>query len=190
MLPVGYLVLWSQEFSDLFKYRFEISLIQFLEVDTRLMLIYFGAISVAAGVSIYSFRCPEICKNNRNGSDYYNSIIGTANVAIVEKAVRQAAFDVLEDKRFNLKDSTLEAANPFMQSHLAKQNVQRAISSDGTLKTNLSTILHNQYQLVVHTRKIGCWSSIAFILLGWSALAIPSIEVFFLVLHKLLIPVS
>lgn len=188
MLSVGYLVLWSDAFSELFRFQEQLSTYGFFKTETRLRLVYFGAISVVFGIVIFEYYCPFVCKHNKDKEEYFSNIIQHHNITQLREAIDRINID----RRFLIKGSDTEELNlkgwmkPFYvnEKMISDKPLSQAFVSHSKLRHSLSTLLFTHFKEVQVARFIRCALSIFLMLIGIFLVLIPSMEVFVLVLAK------
>lgn len=143
-------------------------------VSIKLPLIYFGLCALAVGSAVYSWTCPEIVKRYPSGAAYVGGDgpnMGDWALDSVEKEIRGSTHhNELQRirKRFDV--------DPKMMSFLNSQQIAER------RQNTVNAVLHLYFALWNASKPLArLIVSIAF-LLGFSALLIPSLQVFYRVI--------
>lgn len=188
MLPVGYLVLWSDALSDLFRFKEKFSSSQLFETDTRLILVYYGAICVVAGITLFSCFCPRVCKKYMDGEEYFNNTIQPQNVTQLRVAVDRIDIDcrcLLKGLDMPVSILRTEMKPFYIGEHMiADQELSGAFVSNDPLRQALSRLLAVHFSCMKQVRFGLCFLSISFMLIGIAGVLLPSLEIFVLVFAK------
>lgn len=187
MLPIGYLVLWSDEFSNLFRYQDKLRAFQIFETETRLLLVYFGAIFVAAGIVIFECFCPKLCKQNEDREDYFNSVVQPQNTTQLSVAIDRIGMDCRSLLKSADEKKLLEGISQVFYrdgAMLKDKHLSFVFTADHHLRQELSRLLFIHFSAVDRARGVASFLSIVIMLLGIVGVLLPSLEVFILVSLK------
>jgi len=186
MLPVGYLILWSDAFSELFRFSKLGPEYLWLSTDVRLYLVYFGALFVALGTAIVFVHGPSVCRKFESSGDYFAAIVSSGDInAVLEIPIEpEADPKELVDLGKHYVGRPL-IPDEFVQTYKGEFPFKKMSSKDHTnvfqrgtpANVLLSSFCHSHFNKQNQSNPAARTASILITGIGISLVIIPSIEV-------------
>ena len=132
--------------------------------------------------------CPAICKHHRGAEEYFDYVTQSANVTQLRKIIERIEIDC-RTWLVDTKASSVFDANKvhfYRHDHIYKNDIKKILNPSDDRRLYFSEILAAYYECIQNGRKSFCFLSVAFMGLGVVLVIIPSVEVFVLVLSKMI----
>jgi len=183
---IGYALLWSQKLSEYLALQVSLGG-GYFTITTRLLCLYFGAHFLAAAWVVYLWWCPRVIKRTPALEDYlfqeqqsHNSVEYSRICAIMEAKLQRAAEPPHASSWLSSTPITLSA-------EITGATVREALKNRN--EPGRRGIILQCYFLFNEGRHfVALIAAHALVAAGLALLAIPSVEVFSLVLWQVLLP--
>ena len=191
MLSVGYIILWSDAISEafnnagLFEYTKKLGGYAWFTSDERLYLVYYGAVFIGIGIMLFKIFCPKECKEHRDYLDYFDYIMQSQNLSKLEFAMLKIIGDAraASEPRRSLMLTQLA---PYLRNNTLKANVFSGIflAENHAGRGQLAHVFFSHYATLNTSKKIRCVIVLLFLCAGIVGVALPSLEVLFMVTRQ------
>ena len=177
LIPViGYAILWSSHFTEFLQYNESLGPSFWFDTLERLYLIYLGASLTTLGVVIFELRCPKVTKKYADHEEILDYLKRTNDSYAFGKIQRETSqlmryYPVSEDEEKQFK----HIADIVNSEHLAKIYNRNFFGA----------FIIYYYSCTNSQRSISRLFCGVSLLIGCGFLALPSIEVFWLVSKKI-----
>jgi hypothetical protein len=189
---IGYALLWSEEVKKYMVLQHSLGGGLWFSITGRLLLIYFGALLLTTAWAVYGIWCPPLIKRMTDVGDYLSNELQTNNnieFGRIRKLVRaylhndsQTVHEVKWVK--GLAPVTLTSEISSRTLHKAFHNLEQKATSI----EHRSVVLQAWYLSNDGKSFLPQVIAAACAALGTTLVAIPSIEVFFMVVMRVLLP--
>ena len=193
---IGYVILWSDEFKKYWEFTNLSPKGLVFSADERLYFLYMGGILVLVGYAFFHLRCPEVTKHHKSSQLFFRDLVSDFNHSLVNISLFKA-FKYLNNRDIPSNDKqnverirktfvTEEAIKGGNVTHWDGNKIRRILERDSTYREGFSTLMSTYYRYLDQSKPFSRALTLLFVIFGLTIFILPSIEVFVMVLIKLL----
>ena len=193
---IGYVILWSDEFKKYWEFTNLSPKILFFSADERLYFLYMGGILVLVGYVFFHLLCPEVTKHHKSSQLLFRDLVSDFNLSLVSVYLFKA-FKYLNNRGipFNDKNNVERIRKTFVtQEAVEGGNVTRwdgnktlrILERDSMYREDFSVLMSIYYRHLDQSKPFSRVLVLFFVIFGLTIFILPSIEIFVMVLIKLL----
>lgn len=193
---IGYIILWSDEFKKYWEFTNLSPKGLFFSADERLYFLYMGGILVLVGYVFFHLRCPEITKHHRSSQLFFRDLVSDFNKSLVNISL-YTAFRYFNNRDIPSNDKqnierirkafvTQEAVEGGNVTHWDGNKIRKILERDSIYREDFSTLMSIYYKHLDQSKLFSRALALFFVIFGLTIFSLPSIEVFVMVLIKLL----